>query len=58
MRQLNLENFRRKDKTEMRQLTIFRGILSCFVREAMKLKYTCSLVHFLPSVREQYPDNI
>lgn len=33
MIQLNLENFRREDKTEMRQVTIFRGILGCFVRE-------------------------
>lgn len=58
MRQLNLENFRREDKTEMGQVTIFRRILGCAVREGVKLKHTCSFVHFLPRVCEQYPDNI
>lgn len=61
MRQLNLENFRKEDKTETRQVTIFRGILGCFARdrleEAMKLKHICSLVHFLPSVHEQHLGN-
>lgn len=59
MRLFNLEDFRREDKTEMWQVTIFGGILGWDrLEEAMKLKDTYSFVHFIPGVREQYPDNI
>jgi len=58
MRQFNLESSTTEDKFqslgEYLAVSLERGRLE----EAVKLKGTCSLVHFLASACEQHPDNI